>query len=128
MQKNFRAWDGVRWIYEDIFLSHDGILWYRTRGQLVRVGWKVYFSVDIKDKNGKTIYEGDILEETITNPQNGDELPYRKFEVYWNSNYASFSLKDLLNEDNDQETMWDISGLKIVGNIYENPELLDESK
>jgi uncharacterized phage protein (TIGR01671 family) len=114
---NFRAWNKDYKVMEEVDMNY----WYNFNNNL----YILMQYTGLEDENGKEIYEGDILEETITDPQNGDELPYRKFLVFWAGSYASFALKDLLNEDNDQETMWDIVGLKIVGNIYENPELLE---
>ena len=63
----------------------------------------------LKDKNGKEIYEGDILEDVRGNYhkvifENGS------FKVVWpHINYTLGSVK---------------SKLEIIGNIHENPELL----
>lgn len=42
---NFRAWDGKEWRYTNLFLSHDGKLWYRYDGRkLKEVDWKLQFN------------------------------------------------------------------------------------
>lgn len=41
----FRAWDGEKWHYRNIFLSYDGKLWYRYDGRkLKEVDWKIEFN------------------------------------------------------------------------------------
>lgn len=71
----------------------------------------------LKDKNGKEIYEGDIL-------SNGnDEKPYKvvfengSFRAEFKGDFEeySFDLIDVVAQ-----------GCEVVGNIYENPELINE--
>ena len=64
------------------------------------------------DKNGKEIYEGDIVECV-------DET---KHKIIWSDYYACFCLSDRpyigLNEQ-------DMENYEVISNIYENPELLE---
>jgi len=74
------------------------------------------------DKNGVDIYEGDVLSDTHK----------RTFEVRWQSGYepemeVGFWLKKTYtNEIFPFHYTKDIGGLgmEVIGNIYENPELL----
>lgn len=67
----------------------------------------------LKDKNGKEIYESDILREKI-----GGKV--FKYAVIWNEECAAFG------DDDGQHFNDDIDAKKVevIGNIYENPELL----
>ena len=68
----------------------------------------------LKDKNGKEIYEGDIL--------NGDFPDV----VFWDNDRGQWGLR---NSENPDDTLWEIkrdNNPEIIGNIYENPELLEE--
>ena len=78
-------------------------------------------STGLKDKNGKEVFEGDILaietDEGILN-----------VNIFWDSEHALFMFeskkyneKDLLAELVEDNTY----PFEIAGNIWENPELLE---
>lgn len=75
----------------------------------------------LKDKNGKEIYEGDIVKWL-------DGLnEYIGFKVEWQDNRARFCLRNEYSvfdyEDlNDKKEPY----IEIIGNIHENPELLED--
>lgn len=83
----------------------------------------------LKDVNGKDIYEGDIL--STSSVIHGDNITdYLKVE--WREDYAGFfcgekQLFECLSDwDNDIKLSQTFP--KIVGNIHENPELLEKEK
>ncbi|WP_312498249.1 YopX family protein [Bacillus luti] len=67
----------------------------------------------IKDKNGKKIFKGDIVKD------HGDCL----YIVEWDEKDAMFYYKDSYGYEDDDLRMSAVS-FEVVGNIYENPELL----
>ena len=83
----------------------------------------------LKDKNGKEIYEGDIVKVKL---YKGEEEKYFIGKVeYFGSNF-------LVDADNNSEYhVYDLDGFgidyrynledcEVIGNIYDNPELLEE--
>ena len=70
----------------------------------------------LKDKIGKEIYEGDIL--------NGDFPDL----VFWDNDRGQWMLR---NSENPDDTLWEIirdNNPEIIGNIHENPDLKKEGK
>ena len=72
----------------------------------------------LKDKNGKEIYEGDVLMES----------EHGVFEVVWDSKYCKFKLDWTRVSPAIQYPEWNRGvRMEVIGNIYENPELLKEA-
>jgi len=76
------------------------------------------------DKNGKEIYEGDIVVIGVDPSMIGKvEFLDGKFTAYWKYRYPSETdRKDFFARGYASEETF--STLEIIGNIYENPELL----
>ena len=78
-------------------------------------------STGLFDRNGKEIFEGDIL-----------DYRGRKALVRWHGSYASFIYR-FVDELQNRNTEWKPLYLaymkcEIIGNIYENPEFLEDKK
>ena len=78
----------------------------------------------LKDKNGKEIYEGDIV-------QYQHDLITPSWEVVWSYDAWVLKNKELyVGWNDDEETYTEINWEKseVIGNVYENPELLGVAK
>ena len=117
----FRAWDRTKkkMVKEGFFINSFGnpVAW--IKGELVEafepMNYELMQFTGLKDKNGKEIYEGDILMET-------DNAGY----IHWNGAGAYYQLIEVgKNGCPDFEGIDGIMPkLGIIGNIWENPELL----
>lgn len=77
----------------------------------------------LKDKNGKEIYEGDILRTEIEDNQ------YRNYLVKFDEKELSYELYG--NDDLEYRvtcTRYNQIIFEVIGNIFDNPELLDADK
>lgn len=79
-------------------------------------------STGLFDKNGKEIYEGDIVKYKVDCNTFTEEVAYDK-------NYAGFGVMDadadIIFTFGELFADIDISSLEVIGNIYKNPELLE---
>lgn len=124
----FRAWlkkDKEMIDVEEIHFNNgnldfigDAITWMCKNNDFVLMQ-----STGLMEKNGKEIFEGDILSiET-------DEENVR-VEVSWDSKHALFVFES--KKYNEKEALGELFEdnsypFKIIGNIYENPELVEVS-
>jgi hypothetical protein len=120
----FRAWLkekkiigevlGIDILHKEIFFSNEDVDCYEHT-DFKDIELMQY--TGLKDKNNKEIYEGDIV--TLHNS---------KYKVIFNTKEARFVLRDDEFESEIPFTNNNNERMEIIGNIYENPELLGENK
>jgi uncharacterized phage protein (TIGR01671 family) len=125
----FRAWDEKwkRWIApRDISIYGDGTQYFDRRsdpdGDVIETAVEGQCALmqytGLKDKNGREIYEGDVF--GLCDPEDQSVFTlvfqdgsFRKGYKRWNPKIPFLPLDD-----------WDMDNFQVIGNIYENPELL----
>jgi len=159
----FRAWDRrlKKIVYLDrrTFLHIDTSGWYFTNDkntngeEIIPTCYDNSYLLQytgLKDKNGKEVYEGDVLlrerdgESQHSQPAEGNVHVYDYYVVEWKNqgfNFRSrkvevqnFNGKPWMTYESDNPMTFhnwlnkepNISGLEIIGNVYENPELLTD--
>lgn len=116
----FRAWDRL----SNAIVELDGVL--GDMGFKRTSSYNKYYELErvmqytgLKDKNGKEIYEGDIVQRTSMAPGGIDflgKVVYGECE-YW-----------LENERGAINLFTEIDELEVISNMYENPDLLGGNK
>lgn len=124
MIPKFRVWDKnnkkmLDWKELDLTkeLGEDEITIFEPTGQFAQ---PMYFyeamqSTGLKDINDNEIYEGDIIKNSY------DEI----YTVKWFD--AAFYLEEKYNGGFDYHELHLEDNKKVIGNIYENPELLEDN-
>ena len=116
----FRVWNDVLKSYsvDDHFIDEDGKL--NTDGDF----YTVEQCTGLKDKNGKLIYEGDIVIKIDTSALG--LIRQRYCRVFWHEEWLAWAIE---TEYGDVYMLheYDYAQYEIVGNIHENKELLNET-
>ena len=125
----FRAWlkkeqkmdnyiDHISWLEDELYCIGDGITYMVSAEDLVLMQ-----STGLRDKNGQEIFEGDVVRQVRTQPTTENETitgVVTMIEGAW-----------LIMNDNEQlaSYLWsETDENEIIGNIYENPELLEDKE
>lgn len=108
----FRAWDGEHMIH-DIGIR-SGMALHLDTGKMH--DWPLMQYTGLNDKDGQEIYEGDVVE---------NHHPEKTSGIY----IVRFSLSDfgtrfeIVNHATGLNRWWKEATCRVIGNIYENPEL-----
>lgn len=129
MIPKFRAWDKRKQLMREVAVLHfnkngnvSGIEYWKTPYDLQSIHANyinVMQSTGLKDKNGVEIFEGDIVLFTI---EDGFDYVYGKpgrinLSPEWGAGVRAIQ--------GGNYSLRECREVKIIGNIYENPELLE---
>ena len=118
--------DNGEWIFGNLIQTDDGV--YIIQNYVPQHSIKncevdpstVCQCTGLKDKNGKLIFENDIMEAHID-----EDFPedVSRFKVEWNGKGWVENHPD--GVDREYLDDFDTEHFKVVGNIFDNPELLE---
>ena len=134
----FRAWNTTRncWtlrveldlLYEKPMLLHGEI---ENNNGYLTDNTIIEQYTGFKDKNDKEIYEGDILEQFVCGVKMFKGKPCGRrtiWQVIWNDRECCFDLHYLRGAVFGDSLMTCDDEYEVIGNIHENPELLEEEE
>ena len=133
MIPKFRVWDkDKKWMVYDVQDAYDGLWSERNSDEIndyysyvttfqsftdeERFNFMQY--TGLKDKNGKEIYEGDIV--AVADYTNWEGL----YKVAWDNDGSMYVIEDAYG---DREKLCEFEEYLVKGNIHDNPELLEVS-
>ena len=115
----FRIWDKFceTWL-TDFAINQDGeINKFFNSEEALKRRFVLMQCTGLKDKNGKLIYEGDLV-------KNWDNLIY---QIFWQEDAACYLVESIRSKN--KLGIYSLisyqNNLEVIGNIYENPELLE---
>ena len=79
-----------------------------------------------KDKNGKKIFDGDIVKQSIHYINSNEDEEYISI-VKWKQDWCAFALNHI-NGMIGASYLTTNDKVEVIGNIYDNPELLEVEK
>ena len=88
-------------------------------------GYIPMLSTQVKDRNGKVVFERDIVEFDAEKYTDGELKSILLCDVIYDPECAGFCLKPVDGDKNTSFPMWKVSdSIAVIGNKYDNPELL----
>lgn len=134
MNPKFRVWDKrFSEFVEDFFVSEDGKIYKKTKDTSYgfaisrETSDKIILmqSTGLKDKNGKDIFEGDIVKTTRFFGRADEVGGFYEYDKELIGVVKKLEGTWVIDTGNDAVPLWsEIEENEVVGNIHEQPELL----
>lgn len=129
----FRAWlkkeqkmdneiDHISWLEDELYCIGDGITYMVSAEDLVLMQ-----STGLKDKNGKEIFDGDIVRTTRFLGRADEIGGFYEYEKDYVGVVKVLEGSWVIDTGSVAVRLWsEIDESEVLGNIYENPELLED--
>ena len=109
--------------------EHVALGSFEVNAILAEYGDQIMQYTGLNDKNGKEIYEGDVVRVVYDGSLKYTDEDVEVCKVIWGANeedeyYPAFDLEGNKMETNALSMAKNNGDIEIIGNIYENPELL----
>lgn len=136
MKTKFRLWDKrFSEFVEDFLVSEDGKIYKKSTdtGYGIAISREtsdkviLMQSTGILDKNSQEIFEGDIISDGHTSRDIRHHQTFGFYTINDNGDEEFFGDTASL-EDFEEFSKYMSENIEIIGNIYENPELLEDSE
>lgn len=136
MKTKFRLWDKrFSEFVEDFLVSEDGKIYKKSTdtGYGIAISREtsdkviLMQSTGILDKNSQEIFEGDIISDGHTSRDIRHHQTFGFYTINDNGDEEFFGDTASL-EDFEEVSKYMSENIEIIGNIYENPELLEDSE
>jgi len=112
----FRAWCDVNGMTDCFCIHSSGLFAYSNTDWVMDEEKPILMQyTGLKDKNGKEIYEGDVLIHHYYH-ENG--------VVIWHTGQSRWALEYFEDKKTQELFPIDKNNFEVIGNIYENPELM----
>ena len=118
-----RAWDKVNARMVTVAVVHPGGWMIDTEGYMHAAGnYELVEYTGLKDKNGKEIYEGDVVQLGAYSNCQKEWLPTHKCEVKFTLEHGGYSVSTPYTDSHFND--FEAKHCGIIGNIHENPDLI----
>lgn len=81
----------------------------------------------LTDKNGNKIWENDVVRCYADTDDLGNDL-YFFYQILWHELYHCWWLSDIHTLEDEYLHQYIPSNIEVIGNIFDNPELMKEGK
>jgi uncharacterized phage protein (TIGR01671 family) len=128
-QIKFRAWDGNRMVtepgYIQVHTDKDFHVFIEEEGQWENEYIHLMQFTGLQDKAGRDIYEGDVVKDRFGRIM---QVQWWNFRLCWvaisETNFHHADLYDWVDFDYEKEEKSSTARVEVIGNVYENPELI----
>ena len=122
MKLKFRCWNGETMVSPD-YIDREGTAHWKENS-IPESSENIMLWTGLLDKQGVEIYEGDIVQYTAQITE-GDERREEKTRATVEFEFGSF-VANPPNSNYDTDLQGSELWMEVIGNIYENPELVKD--